>query len=157
MKMNLVALVLILISLTSTITFASDNASSTTCYKATSVVPRGAPKAICLRDLEIGSNEGSVILNSDVEDTTKKSLQVTSFIRHNENRAKFEAVTQLEGFSDMPGCGEAAQIYVKLTGQVYAVETPAVAIESMQVSYNHQHDVCHSPTSETIINYVLSK
>lgn len=133
--------------------------ASSTCYVAKAAIPVGAPKAICLRELAIDSIGGSVILNTDLEDTVKKTLEMTSFVRHNEDRAKFVVVLPLQEYSDSIGCGEGAQVSATLTGQVNTLNDPAVDATALtvSVSYIHRNDVCHSNGLETVLEYVLSK
>ncbi|MBC7464836.1 MAG: hypothetical protein H7256_02495 [Bdellovibrio sp.] len=146
--------VVLALTFSSLISFASS-----TCYVAKTAVPEGAPKAICLRDLEVDSAGGSVTLNTDLEDTVKKALQISSFVRHNEERAKFVAILHLQDFNDNFGCGEAAQVSATIAGSLNTTRTPAVDPEALtiSVSYDHKNDVCHSPAQETILEYVLSK
>lgn len=133
--------------------------ASSTCYVAKTSVPAGAPKAICLRALEVNSDTGSVVLNTDLEDTIVKNLQLISFVRHNEERAQFVASLPLMEYGDLVGCGEGATVSANISGQVDTTKAPAINVNalSVSVSYYYFKDSCHSSGEEQIIDYSLAK
>jgi len=152
MKTTLAVIALTFVSLSSQ--------AASTCFFANSLVPQGAPKSICLRNVSIDQASASATINSDLTDTEVKSLDITSFVRHNENSAQFTAeAVIIDTTSDAwaSGCMEGKVVTVKISGQVNSLNEPSVDVKSLKVSadYSYTHDVCHSPDNTQTFDYTV--
>lgn len=162
MKITLAILALSFVSLTCNASYVEGAvpASESTCFVPATAVPSSLPKAICLRSLDVGQTAGSVVLNTDLEDTAVKPVRTVSYARHNEDRlnfvAEFALAMELTGWN--PACSEAEYADVVLSGEInQAVSPQNLSAVTVEVRYSHLNDVCHSPSDTQVFLYTLKK
>lgn len=136
--------------------------ASTVCYQTQDAISAYTPKSICVRAIDIAQNQGSVTINTDLEDTNTKAMNVTSFVRHNEEKAYFTATVELAGGRSgwNPACSEADTNVAIIKGIVDTRNNPEIDLSSLSVSVDFYSvsDVCHPSVEEhATYNYNVIK
>lgn len=149
MKIGLILLVITLGSLVS---------QANTCFVATQTTPSGLSRTLCFENLNISETVGSVVLTTEKETSVAKELEITSFVRHNEERLNFEAKLTLIKAWEVP-CFVGDSAVATISGALDSRFSPEIDPTSLTVSveYADSYDTCHLEPRTQTINYVLSK
>ncbi len=137
------------------LTFVSVFAQASVCFKAEKLVPSYVPQTICVDSLEIGDSAGSAFISTETFAGSHKALEIVSYVRHNEEKAAFQAQAVLTKPWEV-NCFVGDEVNVVISGVVDTRENPEInpASLSLKVNYAGGYDSCHNPEREESVDYV---
>jgi hypothetical protein len=140
------------------ISIVSVFAQAEVCFKAQTLVPSYVPQTICVESLEVGDSSGSAVISTEKTAASHQSLQIMSYVRHNEEKAAFEAQAVLTKPWEA-NCLVGDEVNALISGVVDTRENPEInpASLSLTVTYARGYDTCHNPKYENSAIYAQVK